>query len=51
MSEKRRDRRGRILHNGEVQMPDGRYRFKYVDESGKERAVYSWRLVCCIVDI
>ena len=44
MSEKRRDRRGRILHNGEVQMPDGRYRFKYVDESGKERAVYSWRL-------
>ncbi len=44
MSEKRRDRRGRILHNGEMQMPDGRYRFKYVDENGKEKAIYSWRL-------
>ena len=44
MSVKRRDRRGRILHNGEMQMPDGRYRFKYVDENGKEKAVYSWRL-------
>lgn len=45
MSEKRRDHRGRILHNGEMQLPDGRYRFKYVDEMGKERCVYSWRLV------
>lgn len=44
MSEKRRDNRGRILHNGEVQLSDGRYRFKYVDEVGKERFVYSWRL-------
>lgn len=44
MSEKRRDHRGRILHNGEMQLPDGRYRFKYVDEMGKERCVYSWRL-------
>ena len=32
MSEKRRDHRGRILHNGEMQLSDGRYRFKYVDE-------------------
>lgn len=32
MSEKRRDKKGRILHNGEIQMSDGRYRFKYVDE-------------------
>ena len=44
MSEKRRDYRGRILHNGEIQLSDGRYRFKYVDEMGKERCVYSWRL-------
>lgn len=44
MSEKRRDHRGRILHNGEIQLSDGRYRFKYVDEMGKERCVYSWRL-------
>lgn len=42
--EKRRDQKGRILHNGEIQMPDGRYRFKYVDETGMEKAVYSWRL-------
>ena len=44
MSEKRRDHRGRILHNGEIQLSDGRYRFKYVDEMGKEHCVYSWRL-------
>ena len=44
MSEKRRDNRGRILHNGEIQMADGRYRFKYVDENGTEKSVYSWRL-------
>ncbi len=44
MSEKRRDNRGRILHNGEVQLSDGKYRFKYIDETGKERFVYSWRL-------
>ena len=44
MSEKRRDSRGRILHNGEMQMSDGRYRFKYLDTFGKEKVVYSWRL-------
>lgn len=44
MSEKRRDKKGRLLHNGEMQMPDGRYRFKYPDSDGKERVVYSWRL-------
>lgn len=44
MSEKRRDKRNRILHNGETQRPDGRYRFKYIDQDGKEKSVYSWRL-------
>ena len=44
MSEKRRDNKGRILHNGEFQMSDGRYRFKYLDSFGKEKVVYSWRL-------
>lgn len=44
MSKKRRDKRGRILHVGEMQLPDGRYRYKYVDRFGKERCVYSWRL-------
>lgn len=45
MNEKRRDNRGRILHNGEIQLSDGRYRFKYVDDMEKERFLYSWRLV------
>ncbi|MBQ7564893.1 MAG: site-specific integrase [Lachnospiraceae bacterium] len=44
MSEKRRDSKGRILHNGEIQLTDGRYRFKYVDHNGQEHCAYSWRL-------
>ena len=34
MSEKRRDHRGRILHVGESQRPDGRYAYKYKDLNG-----------------
>lgn len=44
MSEKRRDNRNRILHEGEYQRADGRYRFRYIDEDGREKNVYSWRL-------
>ena len=44
MSEKRRDNKNRILHEGETQMPDGRYRFRYTDKFGERHAVYSWRL-------
>lgn len=44
MSEKRRDNRNRILREGEYQRKDGRYRFHYLDEDGKEQNVYSWRL-------
>lgn len=44
MSEKRRDNRNRILREGEYQRPDGRYVFKYVDEDGIKRSVYSWHL-------
>lgn len=44
MSEKRRDNRGRILRNGEIQKADGRYRYKYVDAFGETKYVYSWRL-------
>ena len=44
MSEKRRDNRNRILHEGEYQRADGRYRFRYIDEDGKEKNAYSWRL-------
>ena len=44
MSEKRRDKRNRILHQGEVQLADGRYRFKYQDNTGEAHYDYSWRL-------
>ena len=40
MSEKRRDNRNRILREGEYQRKDGRYRFRYIDEDGKEKNVY-----------
>lgn len=44
MSEKRRDNRGRILHEGEIQLSNGRYRYKYKDAFGDEKCAYSWRL-------
>lgn len=44
MSEKRRDKRNRILREGEYQRSDGRYRYRYIDEDGVEKNVYSWRL-------
>ena len=44
MSEKRRDNRNRILHEGEYQRADGRYRFRYIDIHGNEKNIYSWRL-------
>ena len=43
MAEKRRDNKGRILHNGECQRSDGRYQYDYV-ENGKAKCVYSWKL-------
>ena len=45
MAERRKDSRGRNLRDGEDQMPDGRYRYRYIDKAGKRQAVYSWRLV------
>ena len=45
MSEKRRDHRGRILRDGEVQEPNGRYKFFYTTAKGKRKAIYSWKLV------
>ena len=41
---KRRDKKGRILHYGEYQMPDGRYRFRYTSWDGQRKTIYSWRL-------
>lgn len=44
MSEKRRDNKGRILHNGECQRKDGLYQYDYVDMNGKPKCLYSWKL-------
>jgi site-specific recombinase XerD len=44
MYTRRRDNKNRILHKGESQLADGRYRFKYRDYDGMTRYVYSWRL-------
>lgn len=45
MSDKRRDKKGRILQNNERQRPDGRYEYRYTLPTGEKRSVYSWRLV------
>lgn len=45
MSEKRKDKKGRILKPGESQRADGRYMFRYTDIDGKRKTVYSWKLV------
>ncbi len=44
MSEKRRDKKGRLLRNGECQRDNGLYQFDYVDVFGKAKCVYSWKL-------
>ena len=43
MSEKRKDKRGRLLRNGETQDKTGEYRFSYY-ENGKKKNFRSWRL-------
>lgn len=45
MAEKRRDNKGRILRNGEVQRADGKYMFRYTDHCGVRQTIYSWQLV------
>ena len=44
MSIKRKDNKGRILREGEIQKADGRYEFRYNDVAGKRRSLYSWKL-------
>ena len=45
MSEKRRDKKKRILRNGESQRKDGRYAYKYYDNAGNVQfcTVGSWK--------
>lgn len=44
MSEKRKDKKGRVLRNGECQRKDGLYLYDYVDINGKSKCLYSWKL-------
>lgn len=45
MDKKRRDKKGRVLRDGEYQRSDGKYQFNFVDSSGQTRYLYSWKLV------
>lgn len=40
----RRDKKGRVLRNGECQRKDGRYQYEYVGLDKKTHCVYSWKL-------
>ncbi|MFV0362577.1 MAG: integrase DNA-binding domain-containing protein [Suipraeoptans sp.] len=42
---KRKDNKGRLLKAGESQRTDGKYEYKYTDNSGSRCSVYSWKLV------
>ena len=44
MAQKRYDNRNRVLRNGEYQKSSGRYEYRYIDQKGVSRSVYSWRL-------
>ena len=44
-SNSRKDSKKRNLRDGERQMKDGRYQYRYVDKRGERRSVYSWKLV------
>lgn len=44
MSEKRRDKKGRILRNGESLREDGRYVYTYYNLYNQRKMVYSWKL-------
>ena len=41
MTGKRRDKKGRVLRNGECRHKDGLYQYDYVDLNGKAKCLYS----------
>lgn len=43
--EQKKDIKNRNLKQGEDQLKDGRYRYRYTDKYGNRKAVYSWKLV------
>lgn len=42
--QRRKDRKGRVLRDGEYQRSDGKYEYRYTDATGRH-SVYSWQLV------
>lgn len=42
--EQKKDLKGRNLKQGESQLKDGRYRYRYTDKYGKRNTVYAWKL-------
>lgn len=42
--EKRKDSKGRVLKENEIQRADGRYEYRYISIDGRRKSVYSWRL-------
>ncbi len=42
---RRKDKKGRVLNDGETQRLDGRYAYQYTDAFGNKKTVYSWRLL------
>lgn len=42
---RRKDNRGRVLNDGEIQRSDGRYAYQYTDFGGNRKTVYSWKLL------
>lgn len=46
----RKDNKKRNLRSGEYQKSDGRYEYRYTDDFGKSRSVYSFRLVPTDID-
>jgi len=42
---KKRDHKNRVLEKGEIQLADGRYKYRYTDVNGDRKEYYSYRLV------
>ena len=41
---RRKDKKGRVLNNGESQRKDGKYVYQYTNARGERKCVYAWRL-------
>lgn len=42
---RRKDNKGRVLNDGEIQRSDGRYAYQYKDTLGNKKMIYSWKLL------